>query len=482
MRKKMLALALSLVMFFVLFAGCSSGGSGSGGATSGGNGGDAPAGELKYEYTDEMIAWAEALKAEYGSTKISLGGYAHPTLEAIKPLIPDFTALTGIEVEVSETDLSKAHDKIILDFNSGNATYDVVQVPDSNAPEYIKLGVLENLNDYIDGKKPVSTEAWFDLEDIAFAYRDLYMDLASENLYAIPQAGETGILYYRTDFFEEHGLEPPTTTDEMLELATEITEMGLKVDGKPFYGVSFRGRPALGGANWMFQVYAYSFGGQITDPSNDVVPTVNTPECIAAVKWLTELCKVGVPGIAAFDPNDAINQFRNGSAAMCLEASVFGSDTEDPEISSVAGNVDYMPFPAGPGGSYNAVFGIGFGISSKSEKKDASWAFVEWMTSRGNQMNYLANNGPVARDSGLADPELQEQYPFYQAILEANAQASNLAEQGLRPTPKIVIALQYINAYAVNVSASFSGEVTPEQAMEKLQADMEQIAGEADLM
>lgn len=433
---------------------------------------------LDYEYSQEMLDWAADIKAKYEGTTLNLAGYAHTTLDAIKPMIPDFEALTGINVAVSETDLDKIHDKMVLDMTSNSKdSYDVVMVPDSNAPEYIELGFLEPLNDYI-----ANEEEWFDVEDIAFAYRDLYMDINSEKLYAIPQGGETGIFYYRTDIFEKYGFEVPTTTEEVLALAKEITDMNLEVDGKRMYGVSFRGRPSLGGANWMFQVYAYSFGGKITDPSNDITPTVNTPEAAAAVNWMTELCKVGVPGIAAFDPNDAINAFKNGSAAMCLEASVFGADVEDPSQSVAAGKTGYSAFPAGPAGQYNAVFGIAFGISSKSNNKDAAWAFIEWCCSKANQHIYLDNNGPVARDSGLSDPDLQAKYPFYQAILDAGQDASDLAKLGMRPTPKILIALQYINAYAVNVSAAMSGEVTPEVAVERLQADMEQIASDANLL
>lgn len=433
---------------------------------------------LTYQYNQEMLDWAASIKEKHGGESINLAGYAHPTLDAIKPMIPDFEKLTGIKVVVSETDLDKIHDKMVLDMSSGNAgTYDVVMVPDSNAPEYIELGFLESLDDYVANQEP-----WFDIEDVAFAYRDLYMDINSEKLYAIPQGGETGIFYYRTDIFEKYGFVVPTNTDELLTLATKITEMNLTDNGRRVYGVSFRGRPALGGANWMFQIYAYAFGGQITDPSNDITPTVNSPECAAAVNWMTELSKVGVPGIAAFDPNDAINAYKNGSAAMCLEASVFGSNVEDVAQSLAAGKTGYAAFPGGPGGQYNAVFGIAFGISSKSVNKDASWAFIEWCCSKANQNIYLKNNGPVARDSGLADPELQKQYPFYQAILEAGQDASDLAEKGLRPTPKIVIALQYINAYAVNVSAAMSGEVSSTEAVAKLQADMERIASDAGLM
>lgn len=488
--KRIVAYLLGALMLVNILAGCTSGETpdADDSPDDGASASAEPASEdtvpegLTYTYTQEMLDWATALKSEYDGVTLNLAGYAHPTLEAIKPLIPDFEALTGMTIVTSETDLAKAHDKVVLDFNSPASTYDVLMVPDSNAPEYIDLGFLEPLNDYIDNKKAVSTEEWFDVEDIAFAYRDLYMDIASEKLYAIPQAGETGILFYRQDIFEEYDLDVPTNTDEMLTLAKEITNMNLQIDGKQLYGVSFRGRPSLGGANWLFQVYAYSFGGQIVDPTNDVTPTVNSEECAAAVSWLSEMCKVGVPGIAAFDPNDAINQFKNGMAAMCLEASVFGADVEDPEQSVVAGKTGYAAFPEGPAGSYNAVFGIAFGISSKSANKDAAWAFIEWMTGKGNQMIYLENNGPVARDSGLADADLQAKYPFYQAILEANGQASDLAGKGLRPTPKIQIALQYINAYAVNVSAALSGEVTPEKAVESLQVDMEKIAKDADLM
>lgn len=485
MLKKHLAVILSILMALSLFTACGAGATSSAPANSSQESSEkdtVDTSTLTYEYSDEMLAWAEKVRAEYEGTTLNMAGYAHSTLEAIKPMLPDFEALTGIKVEISETDIAKSHDRVVLDFNNPKSTYDIIMVPDANAPEYIGLGFLEPLNDYVDSKKGVSTEEWFDLEDISFAYRDLYMDLSSTNLYAVPMGGETGIMYYRKDIFDEYGFEVPETTDEMLKLAQKITEMNLEVDGQRVYGVSFRGRPALGGANWLFQIYDYAFGGQIVDPSNDVTPTVNSAESVEAVRWLTEMCKVGVPGIAAFDPNDAINQFRNGMAAMCLEASVFGADTEDPEISNVAGKVGYAPFPAGPAGSYNAVFGIAFGISTKSENKDAAWALIEWISSRGNQNIYLDNNGPVGRDSGLSDPELQAKYPFYQSILEAGHQASDLAAQGLRPTPKIVIALQYINAYAVNVSAALSGEVTPEESMELLQADMEKIAKDAGLI
>ena len=475
--KKLLSLLLVAVMCLSLLAACgNSGGTDAGKESSGGE--SASAGDLDYEYSQEMLDWAANIKKEFDGTTINLAGYAHTTLDAIKPMIPDFEKLTGIKVEVTETDLDKIHDKMVLEMSKGDkSSYDVVMVPDSNAPEYIELGFLEPLNPYLEKQ-----EDWFDYEDIAFAYRDLYMDIESKTLYAIPQGGETGIFYYRKDVFDENGFEVPETTDEALKLAKKITDMNLEVDGQRMYGVSFRGRPSLGGANWMFQVYAYSFGGQITDPKNDITPTVDTPECAAAAQWMHDLCQVAVPGVAAFDPNDAINAYKNGSAAMCFEASVFGADVEDESQSVAAGKTGYTAFPAGPAGQYNAVFGIAYGISSKSANKDAAWAFIEWCCSKGNQMIYLDNNGPVARDSGLSDPELQKKYPFYQAILDAGQDASDLAEKGMRPTPKIVIALQYIEAYAVNVSSCMSNEVTAEEAMKNLQKDMTRIAEDAGLL
>lgn len=180
MLKKYLALTLSLLMVLSLFTACE----GSSPANTPGNSSNSTAANtsnLTYAYSEDMLSWAAKVRSEYEGTTLNVAGYAHSTLEAIKPMLPDFEALTGIKVEISETDIAKSHDRVVLDFNNPKSTYDIIMVPDSNAPEYIELGFLEPLNDYVDSKKAVSTEDWFDLEDISFAYRDLYMDISVHN-------------------------------------------------------------------------------------------------------------------------------------------------------------------------------------------------------------------------------------------------------------------------------------------------------------
>lgn len=490
---KRISFLLCVAMLAWLIAGCggssvsseyqSQGDGSKPAATSSDNSGSEPqAIQTKFSYTPEMLAWAADVKSKYGGTTLNMATYAHPAIDSIKTMSTDFEALTGIKIVLNETDLAKSHDRVVLDFTSGKYEYDIITLPEPTATEYIELDYLEKLNDYIAGKKDVPTGEWFDINDISYAYQDLFIKLNTDELYAIPFTGENGVLYYRKDIFDKYGFKVPKTTDEILALATEITNMKIVDDGKTMYGISFRGRPSLGGANWLFQVFAHSFGGQIVDPSDDVTPTVNNQGSVDAAAWLTELCKVGVPGIAAFDPYDAVNQFRNGMAAMCLEASTLCPDSENPEISASAGKIGYAAFPAGPAGSYNTCFAHGLGVSAKSGNKDASWAFIQWMTSRENHITYLQNGGAVNRDSALSNPELAAEYPFFQAILDANVQASALANKGFRPTPKTIVMLQYVNSYAVNISAAFSGEVTPEQAIAKLQTDMEQIANDAGLL
>ena len=68
-----------------------------------------------------------------------------------------------------------------------------------------------------------------------FAWRDIYVDWALDlglvdgQLYSLPDALETLVLYYNKSLFEENGWTPPETMDELIALAEEIDEAGITV-------------------------------------------------------------------------------------------------------------------------------------------------------------------------------------------------------------------------------------------------------------
>jgi ABC-type glycerol-3-phosphate transport system substrate-binding protein len=434
--------------------------------------------ELQYEYSQDMMDWAEQVKDQYGGTKLDFACLAHDTVNAMKELLPDFEKVTGIEVQLHTTDIAKQHDRVMLDFSTGKHQYDLIMSPEVLSPELWTLGYVIPIDPYVENKEDITTPAWFDLDDLLKAYRDLHTDAAG-NLYGIPLSGEVGILMYREDVFEEYGFSVPKTTDELYEIAKAIDEMDLVIDNVPMSGVSFRGRPALGGANWLFQILIHSFGGTLVDPADDETPTVNTQAGVETIKYMTKLSKVGVPGIPSFNPHDAVNQYRNGAAAMVMEASVLAPPNEDPETAPlVAGKTGYAGMPAGPAGDYNASFAHAITISSETENPDAAWAFVTWMTSKGNQDKILDAGGAVVRESGLSDPANQAKYPYYDAILEGAKEAAALSNQGINANPKTDHVLQYINVWSVNVSQAMTGEISAEVAARRIQTQMTEIMQE----
>jgi|GEM_PF-248315 len=431
------------------------------------------------KYTDEYLMWVSSIKEKYGGTTIKLLGFAHPGLEAMKKMTPDFEALSGIKVEYDETNLEKVRDKFVMDYTAGAKSYDLVMTPEVVAPEFWNLGYLEPLNSWLEGTTDFVVPTGFDYKDLHPGYTMMFTNFKDGKVYAIPITGEVALLFYRTDIFAEYGLEVPKTLDELYETAKFITDQKIEQQGKRVYGISFRGRPALGGANWVFSIIVFSFGATLTDPSDHLTPTLtkNREAAIKTVDYLVKLAQVGVPGIAAFDPYDAVNQFRQGAAAMVIEASVLAPATSDPNQTPVANVTGYAALPAGPAGSYNATFSHGIGMASSSKNKEAALAYLIWMLGKANQGVYLESGGSPVRYSGMEDPVNQANLPYLKATLEGLNQAAALYQAGLvGPTPQTEHVLEFINVWAVNVSRALSGEITPEQAVDNIQAEMEEIA------
>lgn len=429
------------------------------------------------EYSDEQLDWISQIRQSYAGTTLNMIGFAHPTLEAIKKLTPDWEEMTGIKVIYDETDLAKVRDKFVLDITAGSKKYDLVMAAEVQAPEYWNLDYLEPLDPWLNNEMPVKTEAWFDWEDVHPGYTMMFQSVNDGTRYAVPISGEVALLFYRTDLFEQYNKTVPKTYEELLELSKFFNEQKIVEEGRDVHGISFRGRPSLGGGNWVWSIIVFPFGGQIVDLQDQETPAVldKKAEAVAAVEWLKEAAAYGVPGIASFDPYDAINQCRQGFAVMCIEASVLAPGTLDPEQSIVSDKIGFAALPAGPAGSFNQTFAHGVAITSFSQNKEAAYAFMQWMLGRGNQELLLDNGGAVVRRSAMEDPANQEQWPYITATLDGLDQAAAAYEKRFFATPQTEIVLQYINVWAVNISKAIAGEITPEQAVENIQREMEEV-------
>ncbi len=440
---------------------------------------EAPIDTSQYDdrYSDELLTWAADIRDAYGGTTLNMLGFAHPTLNAMKAITAEWEDLTGITVVYDETDLAKVRDKFVLDITSGANSYDLVMTAEVQAPEYWNLGYLEPLDAWLNDEMEVATEAWLDWDDLHSGYTMMFTSVQDGSRYAVPISGEVALLFYRTDIFDELGLTVPATYDEMLETAKFINDQGIVEDGRTVHGISFRGRPALGGGNWIWSIIVFPFGGQIVDLDDQVTPAVLAKKegAVAAIAWETEIAKHGVPGIASFDPFDAINQYKQGFAAMSIEASVLSPGVLNPDESIVTDLTGFAPLPAGPNGSFNQTFAHGVAMTASSGNKGAAYAFMQWMLGRANQDLLLENGGAPVRRSAMEDPANQEKWPYIEATLLGLDQAAAAYANRYFATPQVEWVLEYLNVWSVNVSRAIAEEISAEEAVENIQSGMDEI-------
>ncbi len=416
---------------------------------------------------DPIEEWAAGIKEAYGGTEITVAVASHPSIEAFKTMIPRFEELTGITVVLDEMEEGQLGQRMLLEVSAESASYDAMMTAIEWSPLVASSGYATPLEPWIESD---ITPDWFNYEDILQAYRDMFLWEDGMH-YGIPFAGETVFMFYRQDLFEEHGIAVPTTYDEVMEAAAYFSE---NVDG--VHGISYRAR--LGWEfTYMWSIFLAPFGGMMVDPATGDV-ALDSPGTVASLEYIRDLWQHGPVGVESFSFPEAWDAFMLGRAAIMIEASAAAPEVENPDKSLVAGMTGYSPLPAGPSGAYSGVWGWSYAMMDDSMNKEATWAFIAYLTSEGLQADYLANGGIVSRSSALGDPDLQAANPYYEATLATLEQAAALGELGLSvvlPTPKWS---QVSEIMGIEGARAFIGEITVEEAIASMQAQVSEVLAE----
>lgn len=234
---------------------------------------------------------------------------------------------------------------------------------------YIENGYVAQLDELYN--------AWDYKDNILEAHLDAIrnLDVENGNLYMIPDGTNINCLWYRADWFDEAGLETPTTWEGTFDAIEKLTD---KANDR--YGVALRGGS---GAASNLEMMMFSYAG-ITDYFNeDGSCNINAPLMVEFVeRWLgsygvnsaeSDLSNGWTELAAAFQSGRAaVIQHNTGSASGHMEA--FGGDTT--KFAAVA-------FPESPTGVSVQPNDLpsGIMISEQCENKDAAFLYVSYMAS-----------------------------------------------------------------------------------------------------
>ncbi len=423
--------------------------------------------ELDFSYSQEMLDWAAEVKEKVGGQKITIASIEITAMDAWKKMSPDFEKLTGIEVDFYSVELSKLHDKYLLDNAGKTGLFDIMYCSKAFGYALYELGALESVQPWLDNKKLVKTPDWFDYDDFIASLRYVNEDL-NGNAFDFPATGEVAVMAYRKDLFEEFGQKYPKTWKEVYEAAKYFNDLKLERNGVRVYGFVMRGRPAFGGANFPTPLIGFNWGAKLYDYNTKQI-LWKSKEAIDGVSFMVDLAAQGHPQISTLSATEAIATFAEGQAAICLEVTALMPVVENPNTSVVAKKIHYEPVPMGPANDFNTISGAGLAMSSQTKNKDAAYAFMVWMLSKANGNIYVDNGGVIVRE-GLINAR-KDEFPYFQAAIEGFKQAEEMLEAGVDGQPKSQYTMAWTNTFAKYGSAAIAKQMTPAEAVEAMQQE-----------
>ncbi|MZQ82894.1 extracellular solute-binding protein [Paenibacillus sp. 5J-6] len=341
-------------------------------------------------------AAATANAKPYAGKTISLVTANHPWADAIKPLLPDFEKETGIKVNVESFFEDQLTQKLTVQFTSGSATPDVFMYrPLQEGKLFYKNGWVQPLDDYAQKAKD------YDFND--FSKSSIGSTTVESKLAGIPIITEQEILYYRKDLLQKAGIAVPKTLDELNAAVKKLHD-----PKNEMYGFVARGQRSP----LVTQVssFLYSEGADFTTSEK---ASINTPEAIKAFTTYGTLLKdYAPPGVLNMSWPQAFGIFAQGKVAFLTDANSLYQNATDPAKSKVADQVGFAVFPGGKAGSKPySITSWGLAMNAKSGNKDATWAFIQWATSKDVVLKTQQKGNPGARTSVWDKPEGTTGFP-----------------------------------------------------------------------
>jgi len=331
-------------------------------------------------------AWAEA-------QEINVYLIPSPSATAIESFIPAFEEATGIKVNVTETPYGEAHQKLLLSVQLNQGQYDVAQFDNTFLAPFGAAGTMMPLDDDIAGS------AEYDIADFAQGQQD-YGKYDGKTL-GLTLSTEPMIQWYRTDIYEKLGLEPAKTWDEYMANAKAVAESGLGDGNIIGWGPN---------ASWWWMTLVWSFGGHLYD--DDLNPTVNSPEAVAATTFMKDLLAYGPDGGISASGDDVTNKFLSQDIGAMIQYSGYWGVALDPANSDFVGKIGTAPMPMGAV-DITHLAGWNIGIPADAKNPEDGWKFLEFVLGKSNAVDYLkAGAAAIGRESISTNEELLALHPY----------------------------------------------------------------------
>src|SRR5262245_11614043 len=234
-------------------------------------------------------AWAQGKTI----TLSMLAGFKEDVLRAN---LPEFEKKTGIKVQIDAAPIGDLYKKQVLSLSSA-ARYDAV---------FMDEPWIAPLSEFL---LPLTERArGYDMTD--FVPTALAAGAFQGVQYALPVDPNMQLLIYRKDLFDQKGMKPPTTWDELLAAAKAFTD-----PAKEQYGIAIIAGSDIQACLYML-LSMWSQGAELVTP--DGKGGVNTPAGRKGAEIFLELLKYAPPNVRSYTFPDVLKAMQTGQAAMAI--------------------------------------------------------------------------------------------------------------------------------------------------------------------
>lgn len=405
--------------------------------------------------------------------------------EAIKFILPDFSAKFGIKLSLETYPYAALQQKVFAELASSSAFYDIMIVDTPWMPaltnkieplsSYLKNPQLNdisdpNIKDFIPAVFYDSAVYNAKKSNLHFPDSNAPVDLAQIEkqgfeVYGLPLQANVLTMAYRKDLFEnaqeqqafqaKYGkqLAVPETWDDFVSVAEFFTR-----PDKRLYGTTLM----AGSGDWAvddFKTLLASWGGDGHLITDDFQMAFAAPEGMAGLSFYADLInkhRVTPPGVTSFSWDDVSDTFNSGLTAIAM-------NYHDMKLNSgVNGEVAYAMVPK------KVIYGPHFGtwiLSVNKFSKNKEWAYrgVAWLTGSEAQTKMLQKQLHASRESvykeAVADASLQKSFAnFYEILGKSLAVGIGRA--------RLTNYSDVSKAIAVAVNNAATGSQQPQAALE----------------
>lgn len=285
----------------------------------------------------------------------------------------------------------------VLTANQAGNPPDLVQVEYQSLPTLVSNDVLADISAQAGDVKDRFAEGLWQ-----------QVTLGTDAVYAIPQDAAPMMLYYRTDLFEQYGIEVPQTWEEFAQAARTVrTKSGDKQYLTTFSANDpgwFAGLAQQAGASW------WGVDGDAWRV------TVNDPATVRVAEFWSGLVNEGVvSGNPMYTPE--WNKALNDGTLLAWPSAVWGPGVLAGNAPDTLGKWAMAPLPQWNAGESRTGNwgGSSTGVTEKSKHKAAAVTFATWLNSDPAATEMLVRESalyPAAKDA-QAGPALSQPPAFF---------------------------------------------------------------------